>query len=237
MIPPANLTPTQNQILKKYPTYASFYTDYNPAQLLVNYDEINTIEESISRRRMRICDIEILYPDEKRNAAVEYIVRWLDFLNKFSNINKQLTELNSVAYMIFKDYKELYLSDLKIIFEKIMRAEYGPFYGSVDAQRILYGFMQYNIERMSLVQKQRIKFENELETLKDRILKDVDNEVREILRSPELKDLVGVEYYTKKNDLTRERFPKAFAEAREKFLSDYEKKITTTNGNNTTTKN
>lgn len=230
MIPPAELTTMQREILKKYPTYKDFLTDFNPAQLLVNYDEINTIEQSVAKSRMRIADIDVIYADTNRNAAVDYIVKWLDFLNRFSNINKQLTELNSVAYMIYKDYKELYLSDLKIIFEKIMRAEYGPFYGSVDAQRILYGFMQYNIERRILAQKRRVRIETELENHLDKVTKDIDTEVREIMKQPRYAELVGQDYYQKKKELTAERLPKAIAEAREKFLTEYENK--TTNGKN-----
>jgi len=202
--------------------------DFNPAQLLVNYDEINTIEQSTVKPRMRIADIDIIYQDTKRNAAVDYLVKWLDFLNRFSNINKQLTELNSVAYMIYKDYKELYLSDLKIIFEKIMRAEYGPFYGSVDAQRILYGFMQYNTERKILMQKRRVKLEIELENHLDRVRKDVDTDVRILLK--ERKEIVGQEYFDILQQMKQERMPKALHDAREKFLIEYENKLT--NGQN-----
>lgn len=230
MIPPAELTTMQREILKKYPTYKDFLTDFNPAQLLVNYDEINTIEQSVAKCRMRIADIDVIYADTNRNAAVDYIVKWLDFLNRFSNINKQLTELNSVAYMIYKDYKELYLSDLKIIFEKIMRAEYGPFYGSVDAQRILYGFMQYNIERRILVQKRRVNLEVELEKHLDKVKKDVGNEVFELMKKHGFDKLQGEEYFAKRKELTMELLPKAISEAREKFITEFENK--TTNGKN-----
>lgn len=230
MIPPAELTQMQRDILKKYPTYKEFLNNFNPAQLLVNYDEINTIEQSVSKRRMRIADIDVIYVDVQRNAAVDYLVKWLDFLNRFSNINKQLTELNSVAYMIYKDYKDMYLSDLKIIFEKIMRAEYGPFYGSVDSQRILYGFMQYGIERKILMQKRRVSLEIELENHIDKVKKDVGTQVFELMKKHGFDQLQGEEYFAKRQELTSELMPKAIAEAREKFLTEYENKIT--NGKN-----
>jgi hypothetical protein len=169
---------------------------------------------------MTIEDINIIYPETEINNSVNYIARWLDFLNKFSNINKQLTELNAVAYMIYKDYKFMYLTDLKIIFEKIMRAEYGPFYGSVDAQRILYGFMQYNLERSILTRKQRDKYNLDLEDHLDKTRNSVSLEILKIMKK-DFNDLEGQDYWEKRKDFENKMMPVALKNAREEFLNKY----------------
>ena len=224
MKPTNQLTKIQLSIFQQYPSFKDFLTDYHPAQLLVNYDEINTLQQSLSKFRMRIEDIHIIYSEGIRNASVDYVVKWLDFLNKFSNINKQLTELNSVAYMIYKDYKDFYLSDLKIIFERIMRAEYGPFYGSVDAQRILYGFSQYNQERNMLLQKEKSKFNKELEDVRDRARNDVELAVGDRMREPEYINLIGREFWEKKQQLIAQLLPEALHQATVNFYKEYEKR-------------
>jgi len=220
MIQFENLTAIQKRTLKLYPNYKLFYNDLSPARLLVAYDNINTIEESIAKPRMTIEDINIIYPETEINNSVNYIARWLDFLNKFSNINKQLTELNAVAYMIYKDYKFMYLTDLKIIFEKIMRAEYGPFYGSVDAQRILYGFMQYNLERSILTRKQRDKYNLDLEDHLDKTRNSVSLEILKIMKK-DFNDLEGQDYWEKRKDFENKMMPVALKNAREEFLNKY----------------
>jgi len=143
------MTPTQQKIIIAYPTYAKFLDDYKPAQLLVTYADINTISKSVAviNPRLMLEDINMAYSTDKLNAGVAYVKSWLDFLNKFSNLNKQLTETESVAFMIYNGHKSFYLTDMKIIFEKIMRCEYGIFYGSVDAPRILGAFTQYAQDR------------------------------------------------------------------------------------------
>ena len=220
MIQFENLTAIQKRTLKLYPNYKLFYNDLSPARLLVAYDNINTIEESIAKPRMTIEDINIIYPETEINNSVNYIARWLDFLNKFSNINKQLTELNAVAYMIYKDYKFMYLTDLKIIFEKIMRAEYGPFYGSVDAQRILYGFMQYNLERSILTRKQRDKYNLDLEDHLDKTRNSVSLEILKIMKK-DFNDIEGQDYWEKRKDFENKMMPVALKNAREEFLNKY----------------
>lgn len=221
------LTEIQLKIRNLYPTFQKFIIDYKPAQLLVTYDEVNTLEQSIETERMSIEDLSKIYPDEKRNYSVEYIVQWLDYLNRFSNINKQLTELNAVAYMIYKDYKKLYLTDFKIVFEKIMRAEYGTFYGSVDAQRILFAFMQYNTERQLLLKKMNLDTRIEHESLKkiktdlQRYLElkqsEIEYDVVQLLKA-DYKDLSGLEYNKKKVELISERLPEALKKGREEYL-------------------
>jgi len=221
------LSQTQLKIRNLYPTYEKFIIDYKPAQLLVTYDEVNTLEQSIEKDRMSIEDLSKIYPDQKRNYSVEYIVQWLDYLNRFSNINKQLTELNAVAYMIYKDYKKLFLTDFKIVFEKIMRAEYGTFYGSVDAQRILFAFMSYNTERNLLLRKMNIdskiiqenqkNTKSELQRYLENKQSEVEFEVVQLLKL-DYKELSGLEYNKKKIELIQERLPAALDKGREEYL-------------------
>lgn len=147
------MTIIQQKTQIAYPTFEKFLDDYKPAQLIVVYADINTISRSIAviSPRLRLEDISVIYSTAKRNAGVDYIENWLNFLNKFSNLNKQLTETKAVAFMIYNKYKFYYLTDLKVIFEKIMQCEYGIFYGSVDAPRILGAFVQYSQEREAAI--------------------------------------------------------------------------------------
>ena len=141
----------RNEIQKKtrelYPTFNSFLVELSPANLLVMYDDINTIEASISTPRLSIADIFEIYTDGKNHPGIEYLEYWIKYINDISNLPKIITRTRDVAVMIYKDHAHFYLTDLKIVFERIMRGEYGPFYGAVDTQRILNACLQYSIER------------------------------------------------------------------------------------------
>jgi len=139
-----NLTPMQLMVQNMYPTYPKFMSANGPKQLSIQYPDIKTIRRSVSQPRVSINDISILYSDDKLKAGIDFCDKWLEFLNRLSNIAKPLTETLAVAVIIFNDYRHFYLSDFKVIFEQIMRSEYGSFYASVDAQRILTAFYKYN---------------------------------------------------------------------------------------------
>jgi hypothetical protein len=141
------MTPTQDNLLKQYPSFEGFLQDLHPDKLLAAFSEIDLIEQSISKKRVSLEDVNTVYAKERDSPAVTFLHYWLVFLNKFSNINKPLVDTIPIAFMIYKHYKHFYLTDLKLLFEKIMHAEYGTFYGSIDAQRILHSFKQYDLER------------------------------------------------------------------------------------------
>jgi len=144
MLPLDNRTPIQLNVLNLYPTYTRFFNDYKPIQLLVQYNDIKTIRKSVSQQRISINDIDVIYSTAEFKAGIDFINFWIIYLNQFSNIAKPLIETKALAVILFEDYKHFYLSDFKVIFQQIMRSEYGSFYASVDAQRILTAFSKYN---------------------------------------------------------------------------------------------
>lgn len=218
-----NLTPVQKKALDTFPSYQSLLKELPPQQLLVTFDDISNIEQSLSEDRLSLDDMCVIYPNEKIPASVDYLSKWLDYLNRFSNINKVLTEVKAVAHMISKTYGNLYLSDLKVIFERIMRAEYGVFYNSVDAQRIMYSFMQYSIERNQILSKKRVKFALALEKYIDGVKHELSVEVNQVMKE-KYSDLSGPEYWQKKNELSNEIVPERVRKAKEEFTATYREK-------------
>ncbi|MPN26132.1 hypothetical protein SDC9_173556 [bioreactor metagenome] len=49
--------------------------------------------------------------------------------------------------MLYGRYNHFRLSDLKLLFDYILESRYGNFYGSIDTQRIVTSFFEYNRER------------------------------------------------------------------------------------------
>lgn len=166
------MTPTQEKLRKQYPTYDKFKTDVNPGSLLAVFGDINTIEESIKKKRVTLEDIQITYSDQQEGeAGINYLRDWIQALQRFLNIDvkKKLMEENAVVYMIFKTYKHLYITDLKLIQEKIALAEYGKyalFYDAMETQKILYSFSRYNCDRLKVLNKEAEKAEVRYEIVK-----------------------------------------------------------------------
>lgn len=167
------LTSIQAKLISSYPTYNDFTNNIKATDIQKNFEDIETIEDSVNKKRVSLEDITIIYSFKQIHPGVEFLSEWLNFLQRFLNINKQLPEVKAVAFMIYKQYKHLYLTDLKLLFEKIVHAEYGTFYGSVDSQRILYSFMQYNIQRRSIINKDLYKTDKLLNAYRDKAIENI----------------------------------------------------------------
>jgi hypothetical protein len=189
----------------------------------VQYDDINTIGRSVVKKRVCISDLDECYNDDRAARGIDYLELWLMFLNKFSNLPKPLLETKAVACMIHNEFRHFYLSDLKVIFNKIMKAEYGNFYhGAIDAQRILFSFSQYNIDRQvtivnvtKTVQERARKRvlplqREEFEKIREELKKTVTNE-------EELKAAANLRYQREADDKIYNIYLRYLEEEREKI--------------------
>lgn len=177
------LTPIQKKAADRYPRYEDFMKEYHPKQLGIMYQNVCSIEDAASRARLTLEDIYTLYSTDQRHAGIMYINEWLIFLNEFLNINKPLVNTMAVAVMIYPNYKHLYLSDVKVLFEQLVHGLYGTFYGSVDAQRILYAFMQYNLQRQVIQNRELQKYEKKLKKLEEDAREACKKEIYDKIKS------------------------------------------------------
>lgn len=210
-------TPIQIQVFDKFPTFEIFIEQLKPANLILIYSDINSIEESISEERVTLEDINKIYSSKDMFAGIEYLSRWLNYLQDFLNINNRLTKPYDVAVMIYKDHRHFYLTDLKLIFEKIMRAEYGPFYGSVDSQRLIVSFTSYNVERYKVYKKALHTIRHQIVNGEEQLKSNLKEVVWQELQDENMpKDQLWPEFEKRVN----ERFPKVMESEARRLLKE-----------------
>lgn len=139
----------EKQLLQDYPTWSDFVKDQSPEQLVVNYDFVNNLFDVYETSPISLIFLTNIYPRKQSYAGFEYLDLWLRFLNDFLNINKglQTQYIKQLSYMLYAKYNHFRLSDLKLLFYYILESRYGTFYGSIDTQRIVSSFFDYNRER------------------------------------------------------------------------------------------
>lgn len=142
-----------------------FFQQFPPEKLILQFCRVETVQQSISTNRMALQHIQSYmgkYEHKKYglcDSGILYVYEWLDYLNSISNINKPLPAKNiqQLSYILYAKYHYFYLSDLKIILERILEGKYGKFYGSVDAQLIMTAFKEYDQERKKLIEELKYK--------------------------------------------------------------------------------
>lgn len=212
----------QQSTLELYPTYEKFFQVLKPANLKLMYDDIVDVSDSVSELRLTLYDLQTIYTDgQSFNPGINYIKSWLEYLNGFSGINKPLTATEDVAIFLYTDFKHFYLTDLKVIFDFMMKkeGEYGKFYAAVDAQIIVSDFYRYSRTREAVLKSEQ-----------DKIIKKKDYEINKLLGStrtavceefkqnfPEIYETMGKQIYAE----TENRCEKRIQEIRKKYNEKY----------------
>lgn len=126
--------------------YEDFKREYNPQNLDVIFREFQTIESSVENKGVTLNVLEDTYG---LRDVLNFVETWLEFINTQLNINKPMDskQIIFVSYKIVEKFSHFYLTDLKLIGDKILLGEGVRFYGSVDTQAILGAFNDYNKER------------------------------------------------------------------------------------------
>lgn len=129
-------------------TYNEFLEEFSPNNLDAILADIRTIDNSIQEERTTLLQLEETYG---LKSVVDYVDRWLKVLNGTLNIRNPLTETTKIAFKIYDRFSHLYITDLKLISDKILFGDGVQFFGSVDAQAILRAFGDYSTERRNRI--------------------------------------------------------------------------------------
>lgn len=108
------------------------------------------VSDALSRQTLSLVQIK------KGKGEVflrSYISMWLIYLNEVLNLNNPLTEaqIELCAEQIMADYHHLKISELSLIFKRIVSGECGELYERISMPKIMNIFRQYDQERTEVV--------------------------------------------------------------------------------------
>lgn len=80
---------------------------------------------------------------------------WLIYLNEMLNLNKPMseTQVKLCSSMILDEFYALKISDLTILFKRIISGQYGEFYERLSIDKVMTFFRQYFEERCKLAEE------------------------------------------------------------------------------------
>ena len=92
----------------------------------------------------------------QREQSVEFsegiIKMWLLYLNKILNLNKPMSDeqIKLAAVLICEEFYMLKMSDLSLLFKRIISGQYGDFYERISINKVLTFFRNYLEERFEI---------------------------------------------------------------------------------------
>ena len=111
---------------------------------------IKGVSDALSRNTVSLVDIK----KGKGQAFLRnYIALWLIELNELLNLKNPLSEaqITLCTEQIITDYSFLKLSELSLIFKRIVSGEFGELYERISMPKLMTIFRQYEQERTEVV--------------------------------------------------------------------------------------
>ena len=108
------------------------------------------VSDALSRQTLSLVQIK---KGKGEQFLRSYISMWLIYLNEVLNLNNPLTEaqIELCAEQIMADYHHLKISELSLIFKRIVSGECGELYERISMPKIMNIFRQYDQERTDVV--------------------------------------------------------------------------------------
>lgn len=102
--------------------------------------------------------------EKGRDFTEGLIMGWLVYLNKMLNLNKPMSEdqIEMCAIEVNNEFYGLKISDLTLLFKRIISGAYGEFYESLTIPKVLTFFRTYFDERCELAEQQSLRDHKDL---------------------------------------------------------------------------
>jgi len=129
---------------------------------MLHAGKVKTIEQAMSSNAPSVASFQ---REHGRQFTEGLITFWLLYLNKVLNLNKPMSEeqINLCSSMVVEEFYMLKVSDLTLLFKRIISGQYGEFYERLSIDKILTFFRTYLEERYTLAgEASARKHENEI---------------------------------------------------------------------------
>ena len=143
------MTIQEQQQLTPTVSKEKFLRTYSPQKLLNSSQSVKTYDEVFNTKAPSIARIK---KEMGASFTTGYIKIWLVELNEMLNLRRPMTEsqITFAAQLITDEFFGLKISDLQLLFRKILSGEYGELYESLNPPKILTFFRNYLNERMNV---------------------------------------------------------------------------------------
>ena len=122
---------------------------YSPKNCMLDFSKVKTIEQALNSKAPSIASFQ---RQQGRQFTEGLITFWLLYLNNILNLNKPMSEeqINLCSNMVVEEFYMFKVSDLTLLFKRIISGQYGEFYERLSIDKILTFFRTYLEERFTL---------------------------------------------------------------------------------------
>ena len=124
---------------------------FHPNNCMTYSGKLATIEDAVNSKAPSIASFQ---REQGRKFTEGLVTVWLMYLNNILNLNKPMSgdQINLCSSMVVEEFYMLKVSDLTLLFKRIISGQYGEFYERLSIDKILTFFRTYLEERFNLAE-------------------------------------------------------------------------------------
>ena len=122
---------------------------YNPSNCMAHAGKLVSVTDAINSPSHSLGKIQ---REQSKKFTEGLVLVWLMYLNEILNLNKPMSEeqMKLAAVLICEEFYMLKMSDLTLLFKRIISGQYGEFYERISINKVLTFFRNYLEERFEI---------------------------------------------------------------------------------------
>ena len=122
---------------------------YNPSNCMAHAGKLVSVTDAINSPSHSLGKIQ---REQSKKFTEGLVLVWLMYLNEILNLNKPMSEeqMKLAAVLICEEFYMLKMSDLTLLFKRIISGQYGDFYERISINKVLTFFRNYLEERFEI---------------------------------------------------------------------------------------
>ena len=122
---------------------------YAPAKFMLNAGKLVSIKDAINSNSYSLGKLQ---REHSREFTESVIQKWLIYLNETLSLNNDMSadQIKLSAVLICEEFYMLKMSDLTLLFKRIISGQYGEFYERLSIDKVLTFFRNYLEERFEI---------------------------------------------------------------------------------------
>ena len=122
---------------------------YNPSNCMAHAGKLVSVTDAINSPSHSLGKIQ---REQSKKFTEGLVLVWLMYLNEILNLNKPMSEeqMKLASVLICEEFYMLKMSDLTLLFKRIISGQYGDFYERISINKVLTFFRNYLEERFEI---------------------------------------------------------------------------------------
>lgn len=122
---------------------------YAPNNCMVYASQIKSVSDAMAKDSHSIGKIQ---REQSKNFTEGLLLYWLIYLNEILNLKNPMSEeqMKLASQLICEEFYMLKMSELTLLFKRIISGQYGEFYERLSIDKVLTFFRKYLEERFEI---------------------------------------------------------------------------------------